>query len=116
MKSSTCLDDIWHALRTHYGFQTSGAHFLDLQDISLDTGERHEALFQRLTSFLRTILFRQILALRITAFDEDEEMSPIIENTIVFLWLSLIHRELPKLVKQRYGPDLKSRTLASVKN
>ena len=43
-------------------------------------------------------------------------MSPTIENTIVFLWLSLIHRELPKLVKQRYGPDLRNRTLASIKN
>ena len=46
VKASTCLDDIWHALRTHYGFQASGAHFLDLQDINLDTGERHKRFFR----------------------------------------------------------------------
>jgi hypothetical protein len=118
VKASTCLDDIWHALRTHYGFQASGAHFLDLQDISLDTGERHEALFQRLTSFYEDNLITADSGITHHGLDveEDEEMSPIIENTIVFLWLSLIHRELPKLVKQRYGPDLRSRTLASIKN
>ena len=118
VKSSTCLDDIWHALRTHYGFQTSGAHFLDLQDISLDTGERHEALFQRLTSFFEDNLISADSGIthHSIEIDEDEEMSPIIKNTIVFLWLSLIHRKLPKLVKQRYDPNLKSRTLASVKN
>ena len=36
-------------------------------------------------------------------------MSPSLENTILFLWLQLIHRDLPHLVKQRYG------TLASIK-
>ena len=117
VKNSTSLDDIWHSLRTYYGFQTSGAHFLDLQDIHLDTGERPEALFQRLTSFFEDNLITEDSGITHhgVVVDEDEEMSPIIENTIVFLWLSLIHRELPKLIKQRYGPDLRNRTLASIK-
>ena len=29
-------------------------------------------------------------------------------------WLRLIHRYLPALVKQRYGTELRSRTLASI--
>lgn len=34
---------------------------------------------------------------------------------MVFTWLRLIHTDLPKLVKQRYGTELRSRTLASIK-
>ena len=51
VKSSTSLNDIWQKLRQHFGFQSSGAHFLDLANIKLQPGERHEDLFQRLTAF-----------------------------------------------------------------
>ena len=34
---------------------------------------------------------------------------------IVLTWLSLVHPGFPKLVKQRYGTELRSRTLASIK-
>ena len=46
---------------------------------------------------------------------EDEELSPTLENFLVFTWLRLIHNDLPKLVKQRYGTELRTRTLASIK-
>lgn len=46
---------------------------------------------------------------------EDEELTPTLENFVVLTWLRLIHPDLPKLVKQRYGTDLRSRTLASIK-
>ena len=46
---------------------------------------------------------------------EDEELTPTLENFIVLHWLQLIHSELPRLVKQRYGTELRSRTLASLK-
>ena len=46
---------------------------------------------------------------------EDEEVSPTLENLIVLTWLHLVHPGLPKLVKQRYGTELRSRTLASIK-
>ena len=36
-------------------------------------------------------------------------------DDITLTWLKLIHPELPKLVKQRYGTELRSRTLASIK-
>ena len=35
--------------------------------------------------------------------------------TIVLTWLRLVHSDLPKVVKQRYGTELRSRTLASIK-
>jgi hypothetical protein len=34
---------------------------------------------------------------------------------IILTWLRLIHTELPALVKQRYGTELRSKTLASFK-
>ena len=45
----------------------------------------------------------------------DEELSPSQENFIVLTWLRLLHSNLPRLVKQRYGTELHRRTLASVK-
>ena len=47
--------------------------------------------------------------------EEDEEFTPTIENFIVLYWLQLLHPDLPKVVKQRYGTELRSRTLASLK-
>ena len=46
---------------------------------------------------------------------EDEELSPSLENFVVLTWLKLAHPDLPRLVKQRYGTKLRSRTLASIK-
>ena len=47
--------------------------------------------------------------------DVDEEMSQSLENMVVLTWLRLINPALPKLIKQRYGTELRSRTLASIK-
>ncbi len=46
---------------------------------------------------------------------EDEELLPTLENMVVLTWLNLIHPSLPRLDKQWYGMELRSRTLASVK-
>ncbi|KAL2076333.1 hypothetical protein ACEWY4_028085 [Coilia grayii] len=50
-----------------------------------------------------------------TTITEDEELTPSLENFVVLTWRRLIHADLPKLVKQRYGTELRSRTLASIK-
>jgi hypothetical protein len=49
------------------------------------------------------------------AITEDEELSPTLENMIILTWLRLLNKDLPRLVKQRYGTELRSRTLASIK-
>ena len=51
VKHSTSLNDIWQKIRQHYGFQSTGAHFLDLASIRLQPDERPEDLFQRLMAF-----------------------------------------------------------------
>ena len=45
----------------------------------------------------------------------DEDLTPTLENTIVFLWLQLINPGLPQLVKQKYGSELRNKSLASLK-
>ena len=46
VKNSTPVKSIWQAIRAHYGFQSTSAHFLDFASIKLDVNERLEDLFQ----------------------------------------------------------------------
>ena len=117
VKNSTSINSIWQSIRMHYGFQSTGAHFIDYNNIRLEHDERPEDLFQRLMSFVEDNLL--IANGSITHHGEsittDEELTPSLENMIVLTWLRLIHSDLPNLVKQRYGTELRSRTLASLK-
>ena len=45
----------------------------------------------------------------------DEEMSPTLENLLVLLWLQMLHPELPNIVKERFGTELRNQTLASLR-
>lgn len=117
VQRSTSMNSIWQAIRAHFGFQTSGSRFLDFNDIKLEPGEKPEDLFQRLTCFVEDNLLRTDGGIK--HHNEtptiDEELSPTTENIIVLTWLRLIHPELPALIKQRYGTELRSQTLASLK-
>ena len=117
VKNSTSLSTIWQAIRAHFVFQSTGGHFLDFNNIHLETDERPENLYQRLVSFIDDNLLKANGGIRhhgenVTA---DEDISPTMENIIVLTWLRLIHPSLPALVKQRYGAELLSQTVASLK-
>ena len=117
MKNSTSIKSIWQAIRAHYGFQSTGAHFLDFASIKLDADEHSEDLFQRLMSFIEDNLL--IANSSITHHGDvitgDEELSPTLENLVVLTWLRPKHPDLPGLVEQHHGTELRSRTLASLK-
>ena len=117
VKHSTSLNDIWQKIRQHYGFQSTGAHFLDLATIHLQPDERPEDLFQRLMAFFEDNLLSVHggLTHHGDPATADEDLSPTLENTVVVLWLRLIHPGLPLLVKQKYGSELRNKTLASLK-
>ncbi len=114
---STSLSQIWQTIRLHYGFQTTGAHFLDLANIQLEAEEKPEDLYQRILAFVDDNLLKP--GCNIThhgeEITEEEDIQPSLENMVVLIWLQLLHKDLPKLVKQKYGPDLRSSTLASIK-
>lgn len=117
VKSSTSLASIWQLIRRHYGFQSSGAHFLDLTTIQLRPNERPEDLYQRLVAFFEDNLLTVQSGLSHCGDlpTSDEDMSPSLENTVVCLWLQLIRPGLPQLVKQKYGAELRNKTLASLR-
>ena len=116
VKNSPSIQFIWNTICEHLGFQVTGAHFLDFANFHLETDERPEDLYQRLMAFVEDTLLRaNSLSHHGEPTPEDEELTPTLENFIVLTWLRLIHPELPKLVKQRYGTELRSWTLASIK-
>jgi hypothetical protein len=116
VKNSTSIHSVWNIIREHFGFQVTGAHFLDFAGMRLEPEERPEDLYQRIVAFVEDSLLRANgLIHQGEQLAEDEELSPTVENFIVLTWLRLIHPDLPKLVKQRYGTELRSRTLATIK-
>ena len=42
VKNYTSMSSIWQVIRLHYGFQTTGGHFLDFSDIHQNPEERPE--------------------------------------------------------------------------
>ena len=45
VKTSTSISQIWQLIRMHYGFQSTGSHFLDFNTIKLEINERPKDLF-----------------------------------------------------------------------
>ena len=117
VERSTSLNFIWSQIREYYGFQVTGSRFLDLSSIQLTTGQRAEVLYQKLLSFFDDNLLTtdSTLTHHSAAVTTNEEVTPTLENVIVLLWLERIHIGLPGLVKQRYGAELRNKTLASIK-
>jgi len=117
VKNSTSIDNIWQTIRLHYGFQSTDTHFIDFSAIRFQPNERPEDLYQRLMAFVEDNLLRRDLGITHHGqnIEEDEELTPLLENFVVLTWLRLIHTDLPKLVKQRYGTEFRSHTLASIK-
>jgi hypothetical protein len=115
VKNSTSIEKIWQTIRLHYGFQSTRSHFIDFDDISLKPNERPEDLFKRLTAFMEDNLLKKngSITHHGEAVADDEEVTPSLENFIVLTWLRLVHSDLPRRVRQRYGTELRNRTLVN---
>ena len=112
VECSTYLESVWQIIQAYFGFQTSGSYFLDFADIHLKEGQRPEALYQRLISFAKDNLLtvNGVLSHHRDRIDIDEELSPTLENMSVLIWLQLVNKDLPKLVKQKFGTELRTKT------
>ena len=117
VNNSTSLNDVWDKIRQHYGFHATGSRFLDLTTVKLEAGDRPEDLYQRLVSFVDDNLLTagSTITHHAEAITSNEEVTPSLENVIVVMWLERLHVRLPGLVKQRYGAELRNKTLASIK-
>ena len=75
---------IWLAIRLHFGFEATRAHFLDFSEIHLEHGERPEDLYQRLMAFTEDNLLRSNSIQHHGALlAKDEELTLTLENFIV---------------------------------
>lgn len=97
--------------------QLTRSRLLDLANISLKPEQHPEDLCQSLVAFIEDnqLTTSSGITHHGEIPDADEELSPSLENFVVLTWLRLLHPSLPRLVKQHYGTELRSRTLASVK-
>ena len=120
---SRSLKEVWHTIRLHYNIQTSGANFLDFVNINLEPDEKPEDLYQRMSAFISDNLLKKSADDPIIhdkdgedeVRNEDEVLSPSLENLVVLLWLQKLHPRLPDIVKQKYAAELKNRTLFNLK-
>ena len=114
VRSSTSISNIWQAVYLHFRFQSTGAHFLDLNNIKFEPTERPEDIFKRLNSFVEDNLLRSDGSIQHHGElpEENEEMTPSLENFVVLTWLRLINCDLPALIRQKYGTELRSQTIA----
>ena len=55
IKNSISLNEIWQKIRQHFGFRSSGSHFLNLASIKRQPDERPEDLYHALLPSLKTI-------------------------------------------------------------
>ena len=85
VKNSTSISSVWQAIRAHYGFQSTGARFLDFSNIKLEVDERPEDLFQRLMSFTEDNLLvaNGPVTHHGAHVTSDEELTPTLENMVV---------------------------------
>ena len=111
-----CLNDIWKRLRIYYGFRKSGTLILDLPSFHLEEDESPESLWERLYAFILDNLLQPDDGLiHLNQNNIQEELSPTLLNTMIVLWLQTINKSLPGLVKQKYSTELRSKTLASIR-
>jgi hypothetical protein len=92
IKGSTSMSNIWQMIRLHFGFQSTGGHFLDFADVKLAPEERPEDLYQRIVAFVEDNLLRQGggISHHNEDISEDEEVTPSLENFMILTWLRLI--------------------------
>ena len=118
VKSSTSMRSVWQAIRLHYCFQKTGSRFLDFDDFKLESDERPEDLYQRMLAFVDDNLLRSEGGIKHHGESptSDEDLTPMVENLLILSWLRLVHPGLPHVVKQRFATQLRSNTLASIKD
>jgi len=110
---STSFPGIIAYLEQYYQIQKRGSHFLSIHDIRYNPSDTPENFYMELHGAFEdslrkrgeTILFRNEEIL-----DNDEEMSPTLENTVVLLWLERIDPRLPSKVNAVFAHQMVGKT------
>ena len=117
IRDSVSLNDIWQAIRLYFRFHTTGARFIDLAYIEQRPEKKPEDLYQCMLAAVEDNLLTQSSGIThyCQVVDVNEELTPTLVNFIVLAWLRLLHKDLPALIKQWYGPELRQGSLTSMK-
>ncbi|NRB15972.1 MAG: hypothetical protein HRU29_16410 [Rhizobiales bacterium] len=79
--------------------------------------ESREALWERMSAFIDDNLLscRSGIKHLDGEVERDEELSPMVLNILVVLWLKVLHCALPGAVRQRFSTQLRSNTIFSLR-
>ncbi len=106
---STSMDWILKYLETRYNVGKQGSNFLNVDDLAYSPDKSYGEFFMEVQeAFADSLAPRgtRIRFLNNETLDRDEQLTPIVHNTITWLWLRLIDPRLPKRIKQLYAKEL----------
>lgn len=114
--NSSCLEDVWTAIRKFYGIKQSEVQFMKYNEIVWEEGEKPEHLFQRMMYHLNDNLLQVGCKLNHDGVPvtKNEIMSPTTERLAVLRWMDLLHPKLWRLVQRTYAYDLNRSSLKDV--
>ena len=112
------IDEIFDRLRQYYDCRKSGTNIMDMFNIKCGSTETREALWERCYSFMEDSLITKASGVKHCGakLENDERLTPTLQNITVMIWLDAIHRDLPSLVKQRFAITLRETTLYSIRS
>ena len=106
---STSWDWILTYLRQHYNLESRGEHFLDIAGITYNSDLPYQTYYKQFRASFLDNLRRQgdrLAYKNNQILNEDENMSPTLEATIVLWTLERIDPRLPLKVKKNYGHQM----------
>lgn len=112
MRHSTSFDWIIKKLRENYDIQKKGVHFLNIVDIKWDPSDdlTPAAFYNTYRTHIMNNLRKSGEVVEwqsATALTEDEKMTPMLEDMVVFNVLNLIDPRLPEQVREKFGSQMR---------
>jgi hypothetical protein len=110
---STSFSWIISYLEQHYHIQKAGAHFLSISEIRFNPGDSFENFYMELHGAVEDSLRKRgelLLFRNSEPLEDDEEMSPTLENMVVLIWLERIDPRLPKKVSDTFAHQMVGNT------
>ena len=118
IKEEACsIDEIFDRLRQYYNCRKSGSKIMEMYDFKCGPTESREACWERCYSFMEDSLITKASGVKHCGkkLENDESLTPTLQNITVMMWLDAIHRDLPSLVKQKFAITLRDCTLYSIR-
>lgn len=115
-KDCRSMKEVWVTIRSFYNKQLTGASMNDVWNVRRELDESPQALYARIKqlyidNFLTT---DGLIHTENQQVQEDEEMSPTLQNSIVLHWLQALNPNLRDIVTTRFITQLRDHTYAAI--